>query len=107
MEVNLTVEETADCIALNIVGVAGDQRDLAKARLDELSPILTEILAFDATVNGLGKADFEARKNACLAMDMKYQIYLDALVKLVGAARQIADGSEDIAHYGFPEFSDA
>lgn len=107
MRFSVSVEEERDFMSIRIQGVSAELRELTQERLHELIPLLTEVLAFDETVSELSEADLQKRNRACAAMDLKYQVYLDTLVKLVATAKHIADGSEDIANYGFPEFSDA
>lgn len=107
MKYKVVVEEKTDEVSLSIKGFGVISKELALERLEELEQLLSAVLSFDTTVCELSDDDLTARNSACAAMDLKYQVYVGALSEHLKTAQRIADGSEDIANHGFPEFSNA
>lgn len=107
MNYTVALEEKADQVSLSIRGFDLISKELASERLSEIEQLLSAVLSFDAAVSALSDEDLRARNSACAAMDLKYQVYVGALNEHLKTAKRIAEGSADIADYGFPEFSNA
>lgn len=106
MPVDIDVTRKDDVISLTVSGFPKDVGKKVEDRVAQLRHVLSEIVAAETAFDTVVDHVPDTRIQAYQAIELKYQMTLQAAAQYATLARCIADGSEAIEDHGFPEFAD-
>lgn len=100
---DVDVEVAGSRLAIDF-GRTGLNVETLEERVQQVLPLLHALLSADDAWLKLSGEDLASRARGCMAINMKCQAATQLATKRAELLLAIADGSESIADYGFPEF---